>query len=142
MKTAGTCYLEALRVMARIKSTIFRDVLDFARSRYEVDRKTYHVSAELVKVPPAIDLADAQLPDLLNQFDARQVLHVTYGSVLDQFKHDLNAMLQTYESDYHTGLKSILSVIYRQCQTCNKFTFMVIQTQRTAERGSVLIRGD
>jgi hypothetical protein len=33
-------------------------------------------------VPPAESTKDAQLEKLFEQFDARQVLHVTYGSVL------------------------------------------------------------
>jgi len=105
LKTAGTSYLEALRVMALVQAELFREVLDFARSRYEEDRKTYHVSAVLDKVPEASTLSDEQLPDLLNQFDARQVLHVTYGSVLDTFGDDLKNMLKTHETAYHAGLK-------------------------------------
>ena len=41
-----------------------------------------YVSARLEKVPSAVTLADADLPLLLEQFDTRQVLHVTFGSVL------------------------------------------------------------
>ena len=35
------------------------------------------------KVPASGQLEDGQLPDLLEQFDARQLLHVTFGSILD-----------------------------------------------------------
>ncbi|HUW55137.1 MAG TPA: tagaturonate epimerase family protein [Planctomycetota bacterium] len=82
VKTAGTSYLEALRVAARIDPALFREVLDFARGRYEEDKKTYHVSADLAKVPAASSLEDDELADVVEQFDAREVLHVTYGSVL------------------------------------------------------------
>ena len=106
LKTAGTSYLEALRVMASVDVPLFRQVLDYARERYETDRKTYHVSGTLAKVPAAADLTDEQLPDLLNQFDARQVLHVTYGSVLDAFGEQLRLMLKAHEAAYHAGLKA------------------------------------
>jgi tagaturonate epimerase len=106
VKTAGTSYLEALRVMALVKPALFREVLDFARERYERDRVTYHVSAQLNKVPAASDLSDAQLPDLLNQFDARQVLHVTFGSVLDTYGDQLRAMLKDHEAEYHATIKT------------------------------------
>jgi hypothetical protein len=36
----------------------------------------------LAKVPRPETLSDEQLPGLLEQFDARQALHVTFGSVL------------------------------------------------------------
>lgn len=106
LKTAGTSYLEALRVMAQVDPTLFRQVLDFTRSRYEVDRKTYHVSGSLDNVPMSGDLNDDQLPGLLDQFDSRQVLHVTYGSVLDTFGSELGLMLAQHESAYHAGLKA------------------------------------
>ncbi len=82
LKTAGTSYLEALRALAKIDPPLFREILAFARGRYETDKATYHVSAQLAKVPAPQDLKDEQLPALLDSFDARQVLHVTFGSVL------------------------------------------------------------
>ncbi len=85
VKTAGTSYLECLRVIASVDQTFFRELLDFARSRYTEDRATYHVSGELEKVSLSADLTDEQLLDLFEQFDARQVLHVTFGSVLDDY---------------------------------------------------------
>lgn len=102
LKTAGTSYLEALRVWAEVDPAEFRQVFDFARSRYATDRATYHVSADLGKVPAA-DFPD--LPSLLDQFDARQVLHVTFGSVLDQYGDRLHAMLRAHEERYDTRLE-------------------------------------
>lgn len=106
LKTAGTSYLEALRVMAVVDPPLFRQVLDLARARYADDRRTYHVSADVSQVPAASALTDAQLPDLLNQFDARQVLHVTFGSVLDTFGAALSRMLKQHEAAYHAGLQA------------------------------------
>jgi hypothetical protein len=101
VKTAGTSYLECLRVIAVVDQPFFREILDFARSRYETDRATYHVSGQLEKVSPAVDLTDDQLLDLFDQFDARQALHVTFGSVLDDFgprlMETLTANLDLYE---------------------------------------------
>ncbi len=82
VKTAGTSYLEALRVIAEVNPPLLREVLELARGCYEADRATYHVSADLAKVPPADSLKDEELAGLLDDFDARQVFHVTYGSVL------------------------------------------------------------
>jgi len=105
VKTAGTSYLECLRVIAAVDQPLFRKLLDFARSRYETDRATYHVSGELEKVPPAADLADDQLLDLFNQFDARQVLHVTFGSVLDDYRSPLMDTLTANLDLYKEFLK-------------------------------------
>jgi hypothetical protein len=106
LKTAGTSYLEALRVWAEVEPGTFRAVLDFARERYELDRATYHVSAVLQNVPAAADLPDAALPGLLDQFDARQVLHVTFGSVLDRYGDTLHVMLVRNEARYADRLQT------------------------------------
>jgi len=82
LKTAGTSYLEALRAVAKIDSGLFREILGFAIARYPADRASYHVSAEAAKVPPPDSLGEAELAGVLDQFDAREVLHVTFGSVL------------------------------------------------------------
>jgi hypothetical protein len=81
LKTAGTSYLEALRVVAGHDPALLREIYAFARERYETDRASYHVSATLDRAPAA-DLDDDALPALLDQFDAREILHVTFGSVL------------------------------------------------------------
>lgn len=82
LKTAGTSYLEALRTLAAVDPAFFRELYVFGRERYETDRASYHVSAELSRAPRPEDVAQAQLPALLDQFDAREILHVTFGSVL------------------------------------------------------------
>lgn len=58
VKTAGTSYLEALRVVAQKDETLFRRIVTFSRDRYEVDRATYHVHATLNDTPPEADVAD------------------------------------------------------------------------------------
>jgi sugar phosphate isomerase/epimerase len=88
VKTAGTSYLEALRVVVTVARGLFREILDFARECYDADRASYHVSADAWRVPSAASLKDSQLLELLDQHDARQVLHVTYGSVLGARNED------------------------------------------------------
>ena len=103
LKTAGTSYLEALRVIAKADSELFMKIYEFARNRYETDRASYHVSAELAKAPAHPNGSD--LPLLLDQFDARQILHVTFGSVLDHFRKELYAVLRAHEEDYYLVLE-------------------------------------
>jgi hypothetical protein len=82
LKTAGTSYLEALRAIGAIDPQLFRDILDFAFERYGVDKATYHVSADPSLAPRSADLEDDELALVLDNFHARQMLHVTFGSVL------------------------------------------------------------
>jgi tagaturonate epimerase len=95
VKTAGTSYLEALRVVAKFASKDFRRIVDFSRERYPVDRATYHVSAEVNQVPASADLPndrdlEREYLELWEEVSAgrgftkpgRQILHCTFGSVL------------------------------------------------------------
>ncbi len=115
VKTAGTSYLEALRAVAAMNPALFRDILAFSFDRWDEDRATYHVSAEMAKVARPDDLADDQLPALLDQFDARQLLHVTYGSVLTTveggeyvFRDRLYDTLAEHEEEYYAALAAHL----------------------------------
>ncbi|GLV59338.1 hypothetical protein KDH_61650 [Dictyobacter sp. S3.2.2.5] len=100
LKTAGTSYLEALRLIASIDRPLFREIWDFTREHYENDRRTYHVSAVLSETLPAEQLTDEQLPELLNQFGPRQILHVTFGSVLDTYGAELQRILRAHLPEY------------------------------------------
>lgn len=105
VKTAGTSYLEALRIAAERQPALFRAMLDYAREHFAHDRKTYFLDAQLEKVPAGADVADADLPALLDQFDTRQVLHVCFGSILDAFGDDLRAMIADDPEAYRAGLE-------------------------------------
>ena len=83
VKTAGTSYLEALRAAARTDAEFFRDVVSFCRDRYRTDRATYHVSAELDMAGDPSVLSPGEMEQVyLNDDPGRQILHVTFGSVL------------------------------------------------------------
>ncbi len=88
LKTAGTSYLEALRTLSTLDAALFREIYTFARQHYPTDRASYHVSAELARAAAPESLTDRDLPHLLDQFDAREILHVTFGSVLTTRKDD------------------------------------------------------
>lgn len=107
VKTAGTSYLEALRVAANLNPTLFRQCLDLAHERFQIDRKSYYLDCEPAKVPASKQLSDQQLPQLLEDesFDARQLLHVTFGSVLDVYGEQLTTFLEENEDAYRQTLK-------------------------------------
>jgi len=113
LKTAGTSYLEALRTLAALDPGMFREVYAFARERYDTDKASYHVSAELAKAPAADAVKEAELAGLLEHFHAREILHVTFGSVLKEknpdgslrFKDRLFALLRDNPEAYADNLE-------------------------------------
>ncbi|MEZ6136928.1 MAG: tagaturonate epimerase family protein [Pirellulaceae bacterium] len=94
VKTAGTSYLEALRVVARHDEPLFRRVVRFARQRYDTDKATYHVSATNAAVPDESRLSGTEIEKVYLECWAdvpagagftepgRQILHCTFGSTL------------------------------------------------------------
>lgn len=95
VKTAGTSYLEALRVVARHDVALFRRLIDFARLRYNIDKATYHVSATLDSAPTTTECTSVS--ELEQHYlecwsdvpfgrgftnPGRQILHCTFGSTL------------------------------------------------------------
>ena len=105
LKTAGTSYLEALRTIAGLEPVLFRKILAYALERWAEDKATYHVSAEPDKVPRPGAASDAELAEVLDQFDGREVLHVTFGSVLERFGDELLPALDGCEEAYHAALE-------------------------------------
>jgi hypothetical protein len=119
VKTAGTSYLEALRVAALCDPGLFRRICHFARSRYDTDKATYHVHAVLDEVPSPDDTVDdKQLERIYLEcwedvppgkgFTAagRQILHCTFGSVLthEHLGPALRACLERHPGVYREVL--------------------------------------
>ncbi|HJQ28622.1 MAG TPA: tagaturonate epimerase family protein, partial [Rubrobacter sp.] len=108
LKTAGTSYLEALRTAAALDPRFFREVYAFARDRYEEDRASYHVSASLEHAVSPDDLPDNELPVLLSRFHEREILHVTFGSILGEsrLRERLFGLLRANPEAYAAGLEA------------------------------------
>ena len=86
VKTAGTSYLEALRAVVRTDPALFGEIASFSHGRFATDRATYHISTtetETAGLPRAGGAADLERP-YLDERPGRQLLHVTFGSVLTQ----------------------------------------------------------
>jgi hypothetical protein len=124
VKTAGTSYLEALRVVARHDPDLFRELIRYCRKRYSHDKATYHVSATLDSVPTPKMLDDprqlervylelwSEVPSR-SGFTApgRQILHCTFGSVLTHatFGPCLRQILQEHAPTYCEVLRDHFS---------------------------------
>jgi hypothetical protein len=114
LKTAGTSYLEALRAIADLDPELFREILGFAFEHYKEDKASYHVSADISQVPKPEALADVELAGVLDTFDGRQLLHVTFGSVLMaeepdgsyRFRDRLLATLDTHEEAHYDAIET------------------------------------
>ena len=115
VKTSGTSYLEALRVVARHDPGLFRSIVDVARRNFEKDKATYHVTANVDKLPTAGDhisvdrleevylgrWSDVPEGQGLTQ-PGRQVLHCTFGTILSdpKLRNRIQQVLRDHSDTY------------------------------------------
>lgn len=84
VKTAGTNWLEAMRLVAMKDAVLYREIHKYALTAFPEACKYYHVSANPSNIPDVDQLADTELPGLFEQNDARQLIHITYGLILNE----------------------------------------------------------
>lgn len=83
LKTAGTSWLEAVRVMTQKEPQLFRDMYAASHAGLEQALKLYHITADFSRIPDLAGLADSELPELMEMVEARQLLHISYGTLLN-----------------------------------------------------------
>lgn len=113
LKTAGTNWLEAVRIIATKAPALYREIHRFALAHLDEAKRYYHISANPSDIPDLSKRSDHELPGLMEQDDARQTLHITYGLILQAKNHDgtylfkdrIYQVLNQYESDYYTALE-------------------------------------
>ncbi len=110
VKTSGTSYLEALRVVCRTDPGLFGEIVRYCRERFVADRASYALlttSEEVESLPTSAAGDEEQI--FLNERVGRQLLHVTYGSVLNggrdekgrPFKEAILELLDRRADVYH-----------------------------------------
>jgi len=114
VKTSGTNWLEAMRVVARIDQILYKEIHKYALTVFEQARKYYHVTTDLDKIPNVDSLANEELPKLFDINDARQLIHITYGFILNKknstnetdftFRDRLYNLWQKHEDLYDKAL--------------------------------------
>jgi len=114
VKTAGTNWLEAMRVVAQVDPCLYREIHKYALSVFDEARKYYHVTTNLGNIPDVDSLSDEELPKLFENNDSRQLIHITYGLILTKknpgggdtftFRDKLYGLWQKHEDLYNQAL--------------------------------------
>jgi len=102
VKTAGTSYLEAVKVIAKANPSFYRQLHQHALETFEPNRKTYHLTTNLANVPEARELNQTKAVEGLTENDDwRQVIHVAYGALLQKFGKRMIGVLSENLEDYY-----------------------------------------
>jgi hypothetical protein len=114
IKTAGTSWLEEAKVVAMKDPELYREIHRFALENFEKDRASYNLTTDLSRIPNIDELSDEQLVDFFNKIDSRQLIHITYGSILKAkdnkgkyiFKDRIYKILFEHEEDHYRELSN------------------------------------
>ncbi|MGM8212919.1 tagaturonate epimerase family protein [Virgibacillus sp. W0430] len=82
VKTAGTNWLEAIRVIAVKEPGLYRELHAFALNNIEEALKYYDINPDLSSIPSLSEREDDELPQYMDEDASRQLLHITYGLIL------------------------------------------------------------
>jgi hypothetical protein len=112
VKTAGTNWLEAVRVIASTNPDLYRRMHIFALENFEEALKYYHVTPDLDSIKPLDTVSDQDLADYMNNDAARQLFHITYGLILtaedendrSAFNDEFFKVLDEHEEEYRKAL--------------------------------------
>lgn len=82
LKTSGTSWLEALRTIAVHDPVLYRQLHAFAVEYYPTALTFYHIGADFAAIAPLDTVTDGDLAAYLEDANARQMLHISYGGIL------------------------------------------------------------
>jgi len=114
IKTAGTSWLEEAKVVAMKDPALYREIHRFALENFEKDRASYNLTTDLSRIPDLDIIPDSELINLFKKNDSRQLIHITYGSILRAkddkgkyiFKDRIYKILFEYEEDHYRELSN------------------------------------
>ncbi len=117
VKTAGTNWLEAVRLVANKDPSLYRKMHAHASKRFNDAKAFYHVTTDIGKIQDLESMKDEDLPSYLNDDNARQLLHITYGYLLEDedemgkklFKEAFFSLLSREEEYYKQLLDTHIS---------------------------------
>jgi len=108
IKTSGTSWLEAVGTIAEKNPLLYRKIHQKALDHFEEAKSFYYVAGDPAKVDDPNHRKDEELVDYLKNDDSRQLLHITYGFVLEDsvLKKELYQTLEENEENYIARLIS------------------------------------
>lgn len=113
-KTAGTNWLEAVRIVAKFNPELYRRIHAYALEHFLEAKAYYHVTTDISAIKPLEATEDSLLHTYMDDNNARQLLHITYGLILQAkneageplFKTEFFHTLSEREEQYDAALAS------------------------------------
>lgn len=98
VKTSGTTWMESLRTIAEFNPDLFKRIINMVLETAEENSKDYYITLDYKKINDY--LKNKQLTDLIDIKETRQLLHVSYGTVINEFRSEILETLFNHEEAY------------------------------------------
>lgn len=108
VKTAGTSWLEAVRLISHKDPQLFRSMYQVALNNFEESCKAYQITTTKTEIPDINKFSDKDLSILLNINASRQLIHISYGVLLKDMKNEIYNILNLFEKEHYQMLKNHL----------------------------------
>jgi hypothetical protein len=98
IKTSGTSWLQAIKVIAKFASDLFKELYEIALENLEESKKAYKVDVKREDFPKEIN------KDILEFFEkpeVKQLFHISYGALLDEKREAIYDILNKYENEHY-----------------------------------------
>ena len=107
VKTAGTSYLEAVKAVALTDYTLFGRIYGLSRETFEKNAASYEISADISRVPLLNEVDESTIRELIaTNDDVRQMLHIAFGVVLDEYGREFMSVLSSHAETYKNTVVS------------------------------------
>jgi tagaturonate epimerase len=98
VKTSGTTWMESLRTIAKFSPGLFKRILDSVLEKAEENSRSYYITLDYKKINDYFK--QKQFTDLIDIKETRQLLHVSYGTVINGFRNEILETLFNHEEAY------------------------------------------
>ena len=108
VKTAGTSWLEAVRTVSTQDPALYRLLHEKAFAHFGDATKLYHITADLSLIAALDSVGDAALRGYLDQNESRQLIHITYGGLLNDpdVRERFFTFLDEHEVEHYETVRS------------------------------------
>lgn len=111
VKTSGTWWLEATRLLSMKDAALFRKAFLFSFECLPKAKKLYSITTNFDDIPSLAEVSDDKLCEYLEADASRQLLHVSYGYLLQEpwFAKGMTEAIFKYEKDYFKLIETHLA---------------------------------
>jgi hypothetical protein len=104
IKTSGTTWMESLRTVAEFNPELFNKIFEATFNRAQENSKDYYIQLDYEKINNLLKVGN--LLDFIDISETRQLLHVSYGTVINEFREEILETLYCHEEEYFENIMS------------------------------------